>query len=211
MTSEKNIKENKILIKKISAARIPTSWGEFVCHVYESTDNGVEHLAFVSGEINETDDILVRVHSECITGDIFQSQKCDCGAQLHDAMKRIADEDGILVYLRGHEGRGIGIGHKIDAYRLQEQGLDTVQANEALGLPVDSREYGVGAEILKDLGVTSIRLITNNPTKLFAFENHGVLVSDRIGIPAYSTPENISYLRTKNEKMGHLIEGLEST
>ena len=176
MTSEKNIKENKILIKKISAARIPTSWGEFVCHVYESTDDGVEHLAFVSGEINETDDILVRVHSECITGDIFQSQKCDCGAQLHDAMKRIADEDGILVYLRGHEGRGIGIGHKIDAYRLQEQGLDT-----------------------------------NNPTKLFAFENHGVLVSDRIGIPAYSTPENISYLRTKNEKMGHLIEGLEST
>lgn len=199
---------DKPTIKRISTSRVPTTWGEFTCHVFES-DDGEEHLAFVSGDIPDKGNVLVRVHSECLTGDVFQSQKCDCGAQLHDAMERISKEGGILVYLRGHEGRGIGIGHKISAYSLQDQGLDTVEANEALGLPVDSREYGVGAQILSELGVTSMRLITNNPAKLFQLQSHGVEVSDRISVPANPNPENISYLRTKKEKMGHLIEGLE--
>ncbi len=200
--------ENNPSIKRISTSRVPTSWGEFTCHVFESED-GEEHLAFVSGDITNKSNVLVRVHSECLTGDVFQSQKCDCGAQLHDALDRISLEGGILVYLRGHEGRGIGIGHKINAYSLQEQGLDTVEANEALGLPIDSREYGVGAQILSELGVTSMRLITNNPAKLFQLQSHGVQVSDRVSVPANPNPENISYLRTKNEKLGHLIEGLD--
>ena len=201
--------KNQVLIKKISSARVPTSWGEFTCHVYESLDDGEQHLAFVSGELNEAEDVLVRVHSECVTGDIFQSLKCDCGNQLHHAMERIAEEGGVLIYLRGHEGRGIGIGHKIDAYRLQEQGLDTVEANEALGLPVDTREYVVGAQMLKDLGVISMRLITNNPAKLLGLQGHGVEINDRISVPAKPTAENLSYLKTKKEKLGHLIEGLD--
>lgn len=203
--------DKPVLIEKVSFAKVPTAWGEFVCHVYKSVDDGVEHLAFVSGDINSSTDILVRVHSECVTGDIFQSLKCDCGHQLHHAMEQIAGEGGVLVYLRGHEGRGIGIGHKINAYSLQEKGMDTVEANEALGLPIDSREYSVGAQILANLGVTSMRLITNNPAKLLGLQSHGIEISDRISVKAKPTAENISYLRTKNEKLGHLIDGLEDS
>jgi 3,4-dihydroxy 2-butanone 4-phosphate synthase/GTP cyclohydrolase II len=153
---------------------------------------------------------LVRVHSECLTGDVFGSLRCDCGVQLDAAMARIAEEGlGVLVYLRGHEGRGIGIGHKIRAYSLQDEGRDTVDANIELGLPVDSREYGIGAQILNDLGITTMRLMTNNPSKYGGLEGFGLRIVDRVGLQVTPNPENLSYLRTKRERMGHLIEGLD--
>jgi len=196
-------------IEEISSAIVPTAWGEFVCHVFEDHD-GVEQLTFVYGKVDGEPNVLVRVHSECLTGDIFRSLKCDCGPQLHASMEMIADNgQGILVYMRGHEGRGIGIGKKIEAYSLQEQGMDTVQANEALGLPVDDRNYSVSGEMIKSLGVTSIRLITNNPAKVESLESVGVVIAERISMPTLPTVENISYLHTKNNKMGHLIDGLD--
>ena len=154
--------------------------------------------------------MLVRVHSECLTGDVFHSLRCDCGVQLHAAMEKIADEGlGVLVYLRGHEGRGIGLGHKIRAYSLQEEGRDTVDANTELGLPVDSREYGIGAQILNDLGITTMRLMTNNPSKFGGLEGFGLEITDRVPLESAPNPENIEYLRTKRERMGHLLEGLD--
>ena len=164
----------------------------------------------VKGAVQGERDVMVRVHSECLTGDVFGSMRCDCGVQLAAAMKRIDDEGlGVLVYLRGHEGRGIGLGHKIRAYNLQEQGMDTIEANEALGLPVDSREYGIGAQILNDLGITTMRLITNNPTKYGGLEGFGLEITGRVSLPTKPNPENIGYLRTKKHSMGHLIEGLD--
>jgi 3,4-dihydroxy 2-butanone 4-phosphate synthase/GTP cyclohydrolase II len=154
--------------------------------------------------------VLVRVHSECLTGDIFGSRRCDCGEQLDAAMTRISEDDlGVLVYLRGHEGRGIGIGHKIRAYSLQDQGRDTVDANLELGLPVDSREYGIGAQILVDLGITTMRYMTNNPKKYGGIEGFGLEIAERVALQSTPTPENIGYLRTKRERMGHLLEGLD--
>src|SRR5699024_3893698 len=156
-------------------ARIPTGWGDFTCRVYESVLDGQQHVALVKGDVSADRPTLVRVHSECLTGDVFGSMRCDCGVQLDSAMKMIADEgSGVIVYLRGHEGRGIGLGHKIRAYGLQDEGADTVEANEALGLPVDSREYGIGAQILVDLGVGSMRVITNNPAKYGGLEGFGL-------------------------------------
>jgi len=153
---------------------------------------------------------MVRVHSECLTGDVFGSLRCDCGVQLDGAMERIDEEGlGVLVYLRGHEGRGIGIGHKIRAYSLQEQGMDTIEANEALGLPIDSREYGIGAQILNDLGITTMRLITNNPSKFGGLEGFGLEITGRVALPVKVTPQNREYLRTKKDQMGHLLEGLD--
>jgi 3,4-dihydroxy 2-butanone 4-phosphate synthase/GTP cyclohydrolase II len=164
----------------------------------------------VRGEIGDGADLLVRVHSECLTGDVFDSLRCDCGPQLDAAMKAIDEEGlGVLVYLRGHEGRGIGIGHKIRAYSLQEQGRDTVDANVELGLPIDSREYGIGAQILNDLGITTMRLMTNNPTKYGGLEGFGLEISERVALESIPNPENIEYLRTKRERMGHLLEGLD--
>ena len=164
----------------------------------------------VQGAVQGEDDVLVRVHSECLTGDVFGSMRCDCGIQLDAAMARIAEEElGVLVYLRGHEGRGIGIGHKIRAYRLQEQGHDTVDANLELGLPVDSREYGIGAQILVDLGITTMRLMTNNPAKYGGLEGFGLEITERVPLETVPNPENIEYLRTKRERMGHLLEGLD--
>jgi 3,4-dihydroxy 2-butanone 4-phosphate synthase/GTP cyclohydrolase II len=152
----------------------------------------------------------VRVHSECLTGDVFRSLRCDCGVQLDAAMDKIAEEGlGVVVYLRGHEGRGIGLGHKIRAYSLQEEGHDTVDANVELGLPVDSREYGIGAQILNDLGITTMRLLTNNPTKFGGLEGFGLEITERVGLESVPNPENIDYLRTKRERMGHLLEGLD--
>jgi len=152
----------------------------------------------------------VRVHSECLTGDVFGSLRCDCGVQLDQAMKHIAGEGlGVVVYLRGHEGRGIGIGHKIRAYSLQDKGADTVEANERLGLPVDSREYGIGAQILVDLGITTMRYMTNNPSKYGGLEGFGLEIVDRVKLPPAANPENLAYLRTKRDKMGHLLEGLD--
>lgn len=203
-------RQNEKLVKRIAEARIPTEWGDFTCYAYESLLDGEQHVAMVKGAVQGEDDVLVRVHSECLTGDVFGSMRCDCGIQLDQALKAIADEGlGALVYLRGHEGRGIGIGHKMRAYSLQDEGRDTVDANTELGLPVDSREYGIGAQILNDLGITTMRLMTNNPAKYGGLEGFGLEVTERVPVMTEPNAENIHYLRTKRERMGHLLEGLD--
>jgi len=203
-------RQNEKLVKRVAEARIPTQWGDFTCYVYESVLDGEQHVAMVKGAVQGEDDVLVRVHSECLTGDVFGSLRCDCGIQLDQAMKTISDEGlGVMVYLRGHEGRGIGIGHKIRAYSLQDQGRDTVDANLELGLPVDSREYGIGAQILVDLGITTMRLLTNNPAKYGGIEGFGLEVTGRVSVETVPNPENLEYLRTKRERMGHMLEGLD--
>jgi len=203
-------RQNEMLVKRVAQARIPTEAGEYSAYVYESLLDGEQHLAFVRGEVAGHDNVLVRVHSECLTGDVFGSLRCDCGPQLHGALDLIEREGrGVLVYLRGHEGRGIGLGHKIRAYRLQEEGHDTVDANLELGLPIDSREYGIGAQMLVDLGVTTMRVMTNNPVKYGGLEGFGLDIVERVPLEPLANPENISYLRTKRERMGHLLEGLD--
>jgi 3,4-dihydroxy 2-butanone 4-phosphate synthase/GTP cyclohydrolase II len=203
-------RQSEKLVRRIAEARIPTDWGDFSCYAYESLLDGETHLAFVKGAVQGQDDVLVRVHSECLTGDVFGSLRCDCGTQLQSAMQKIDDEGlGVIVYLRGHEGRGIGIGHKLRAYGLQDKGRDTVDANIDLGLPVDSREYGIGAQILVDLGITTMRLMSNNPTKRGGLEGFGLEVVGRVPLETKPNPENINYLRTKRERMGHLLEGLD--
>jgi len=203
-------RQREKLVKRVGEARIPTAWGDFTCYAYESLLDGDTHLALVKGAVQGEDNVLVRVHSECLTGDVFGSLRCDCGPQLEAALKQVDDEAlGVVVYLRGHEGRGIGIGHKLRAYSLQEQGLDTIDANLELGLPVDSREYGIGAQILVDLGITTMRLLTNNPAKYGGLEGFGLEIVERVPLQATPTPENIAYLRTKKTRMGHLLEGLE--
>ena len=188
---------------------MPTIYGDFTSHVFRDFD-GQEHVALVFGHIMGADPVLVRVHSECLTGDILASMRCDCGSQLHSALEAIAKEGaGVLVYLRGHEGRGIGIGHKIAAYSLQDDGHDTVDANLELGLPVDSREYGIGAQILVELGVTKMRLITNNPKKIGGLSGYGLEIVERVSSLDGANPENLAYLRTKQQRLGHLIEGLD--
>ena len=198
------------LVKRVGEARVPTEYGDFTCYAYESVIDGETHLAFVHGAVQGADNVLVRVHSECLTGDVFGSLRCDCGPQLGAAMQKIAHEGlGVVVYLRGHEGRGIGIGHKLRAYNLQEQGRDTVDANLELGLPVDSREYGIGSQILVDLGITTMRVMTNNPAKYGGLEGFGLEIVERVPLESTPTPENIAYLRTKRDRMGHLLEGLD--
>ncbi|KAK6916149.1 GTP cyclohydrolase II [Dillenia turbinata] len=198
------------LIERSSAARIPTMWGPFTAYCYRSLLDGIEHIAMVKGEIGDGQDILVRVHSECLTGDIFGSARCDCGNQLALAMQQIeAAGRGVLVYLRGHEGRGIGLGHKLRAYNLQDAGRDTVEANEELGLPVDSREYGIGAQILRDLGVHTMKLMTNNPAKYVGLKGYGLSVAGRVPLLSPITVHNKRYLETKRSKMGHMY-GLQS-
>jgi 3,4-dihydroxy 2-butanone 4-phosphate synthase/GTP cyclohydrolase II len=197
------------LVRQVSEARIPTDGGDWRAVVYESVLDGDQHLALVKGEIGP--DLLVRVHSECLTGDVFGSLRCDCGPQLQAAMELIEQEGrGVVVYLRGHEGRGIGLAHKIRAYRLQEEGHDTVDANLALGLPVDSRNYGIGSQMLADLGVTTMRLMTNNPAKYGGIEGFGLEIVERVPLQPAANPENLAYLRTKRERMGHLIEDLDT-
>ncbi len=199
------------LVEHFAEATIPTAHGDFTAHAYRSMLDGEEHLAYTMGDLASCDAPLVRVHSECLTGDILASERCDCGYQLQTALAMIADEGcGVLVYLRGHEGRGIGIGHKIRAYALQDdEGLDTVDANTAQGLPIDSREYGVGANILADLGVTSMRLMTNNPTKYGGLEGYGLEITERVPIEITSTPDRANYMATKRERMGHLTTDAE--
>ncbi|MEY4231344.1 MAG: hypothetical protein RLZZ362_2193 [Actinomycetota bacterium] len=200
-------RRNEKLVTRVGAATVPTEWGTFTCVAYRSEIDGVEHLAFVRGNVDDGEPVLVRVHSECLTGDVFGSRRCDCGPQLGAAMQRIADEDrGVVVYLRGHEGRGIGLGHKIRAYSLQDEGLDTVDANTELGLPVDSREYGIGAQILTELGAHKLRVMTNNPAKYGGLAGYGLEIVERVAMPAETTPENLRYLRTKRDRMGHLID-----
>ncbi|KAL2477456.1 Bifunctional riboflavin biosynthesis protein RIBA 1 [Forsythia ovata] len=193
------------LVEHASAAQIPTMWGPFTAHCYRSIIDGIEHIAMVKGDIGDGLDVLVRVHSECLTGDIFGSARCDCGSQLALSMQQIeAAGRGVLVYLRGHEGRGIGLGHKLRAYNLQDAGRDTVEANEELGLPVDSREYGIGAQILRDLGVRTMKLMTNNPAKYSGLKGYGLAVAGRVPLLTPITKENKRYLETKRAKMGHV-------
>jgi 3,4-dihydroxy 2-butanone 4-phosphate synthase/GTP cyclohydrolase II len=198
------------LVTRISSARIPTDFGEFQGIAFESTLDGEHHLALVRGDVDGQPNVLVRVHSECLTGDVFGSLRCDCGPQLQFAMRKISEEgSGVVVYLRGHEGRGIGLAHKLRAYTLQELGHDTVDANVELGLPVDSREYGIGAQILVDLGVSTMRLMTNNPAKYGGLEGFGLDIVERVPIEIAPNPHNHSYLRTKRERLGHTLDALD--
>ena len=194
------------LVRRVSDARIPTEHGDFTAYVFESLLDGTEHIAFVRGEVSGAKNVLVRVHSECLTGDVFGSMRCDCGLQLDAAMALIAAEGaGVVIYLRGHEGRGIGLGHKMRAYTLQDEGRDTVEANVEMGFPVDSREYGIGSQMLVDLGVSTMRIMTNNPAKYGGLEGYGLEIVERVPLHVLPNAENIRYLRTKQEKMGHLL------
>jgi 3,4-dihydroxy 2-butanone 4-phosphate synthase/GTP cyclohydrolase II len=198
------------LVRRVAESSLPTEFGQFQAHVFESVLDGEQHIALVYGDIENVDNLLVRVHSECLTGDALGSLRCDCGPQLRMALSKVAAEGaGVIVYLRGQEGRGIGLAHKIRAYALQEDGRDTVDANLEQGLPVDSRQYGTGAQILVDLGVTSMRLMTNNPVKYGGLEGFGLNIVERVPLESSPTPFNIDYLRTKRERMGHLLEGLD--
>ena len=200
-------RHNEKLVTRMGQAQVPTDWGNFTCTAFRSDIDDTEHLAFSMGDIQDGSPVLVRVHSECLTGDVFASRRCDCGPQLQSAMALIASEGrGIVVYLRGHEGRGIGLAHKIRAYSLQDGGLDTVDANTELGLPIDSREYGVGAQILADLGAHKLRLITNNPAKYGGIEGYGLEVVERVALNPVPTEENLKYLQTKRDRMGHLLD-----
>ncbi|MCW2534363.1 MAG: bifunctional 3,4-dihydroxy-2-butanone-4-phosphate synthase/GTP cyclohydrolase [Modestobacter sp.] len=195
------------LITRVAEAQLPTDHGMFRALGYRSELDGREHLALVKGQVSGKDDVLVRVHSECLTGDVLTSRRCDCGAQLSSAMQQVASAgEGVIVYMRGHEGRGIGLLHKLQAYALQDGGLDTVDANVALGLPADGRDYGIGAQILADLGISSIRLMTNNPAKRVGLEAFGLRIVDRVPLQSASTPENAAYLASKRDRMGHLLD-----
>ena len=199
-------RQEEMLIERIGEARLPTRYGTFRAIGYESLIDGREHIALVMGDVAGNDGVLVRVHSECLTGDTFRSLRCDCGVQLNEAIRRVGEEgEGVVLYLRGHEGRGIGLGHKLAAYALQDQGRDTVEANEDLGLPVDARDYGVGAQILADLGVTTMRLLTNNPTKRAGIEGHGLSIVETVPLVVAPNEENRSYLETKARKLGHTL------
>ncbi|THV38432.1 bifunctional 3,4-dihydroxy-2-butanone-4-phosphate synthase/GTP cyclohydrolase II [Glycomyces buryatensis] len=200
---------NEVQVKRLAKARLPLEAGEFTAVGYRAVFDGNEHVALVKGDIGDGLDVLVRVHSECLTGDAFGSVRCDCGPQLQAALRAVeAEGRGVVLYMRGHEGRGIGLVHKLQAYQLQDQGRDTVDANLELGLPADARDWAIGAQILEDLGIKSMRLLTNNPDKRAGIEGHGLEVIDRVGLPSFSTPDNIAYLTTKRDRMGHLLDGL---
>ncbi|MBK1829684.1 bifunctional 3,4-dihydroxy-2-butanone-4-phosphate synthase/GTP cyclohydrolase II [Verrucomicrobiaceae bacterium R5-34] len=196
------------LVQRGETIDMPTDYGKFDCHLYyvdaEDTTSGGHHLAFTRGEISPDEPTLVRVHSECLTGDVFHSQRCDCGGQLDAAMRQIAEEGGVLLYLR-QEGRGIGLPAKIHAYKLQEQGLDTIEANEKLGYGEDLRNYGMGAQILYDLGVRKIKLLTNNPKKMIGLEGYNLEIIEQIPLSLPANPHNQKYLQTKKDRMGHTL------
>jgi 3,4-dihydroxy 2-butanone 4-phosphate synthase/GTP cyclohydrolase II len=201
------------VVRREAVTRLPTRHGEFRAYGYRSTADGVEHIALVAGDVTagEGEDVLVRVHSECLTGDVFGSLRCDCGTQLDAALERVQSEGrGVVVYLRGHEGRGIGLLSKLRAYELQERGRDTLDANLELGLPADARDYEAAARILADLGVRSLRLMTNNPEKSEAMLRHGLRVEERVSMPVVAGEHNLRYLRTKRDRMGHELPWLEA-
>jgi 3,4-dihydroxy 2-butanone 4-phosphate synthase/GTP cyclohydrolase II len=198
------------LVRRVAEAVIPTEYGEFRSYAYESLVDGRVHVAMVTGEVGDGQRILVRVHSECLTGDVFHSLRCDCGTQLESALKKIGEAGrGVVLYIRGHEGRAIGLTHKLRAYALQEEGRDTVEANVELGFPPDPRDYGIGAQILADLGVHSMRLLTNNPAKRAGLEGYGLSIVERLPLETLPTTHNLDYLRTKKEKLGHILDQIE--
>ena len=201
----KQLSKERKLVEKVESINLPTKNGQFNLHLYEGIFDGKTHLALTKGNVRSSEPVLVRVHSECLTGDIFHSMRCDCGDQLDSALDLIESEgSGIIVYLR-QEGRGIGLKHKIRAYKLQERGLDTVEANQELGFKPDLRDYGVGAQILKDLGARKLAVLTNNPKKLIGLEGHGLEITSRIPIVIEKNKDNANYLDTKEKKLGHLL------
>jgi 3,4-dihydroxy 2-butanone 4-phosphate synthase/GTP cyclohydrolase II len=199
-------RQNEKQVELFSTSQLPTAYGDFKAYAYKSLIDGFSHIALVKGDIGDGENVLVRVHSECLTGDVLGSLRCDCGEQLHAALKKIENEKrGVLLYIRGHEGRSIGLVNKIAAYDLQDKGLDTVEANIELGLPADARDYGTGAQILSDLGIKSMRLLTNNPSKRAGLEGYGLKITEKVALIVESNSENLKYLNTKKEKMGHEI------
>ena len=197
------------LVERVAETRLPTRHGEFTAYGYRSTIDDSEHIALVYGDIGGAEPVLTRVHSECLTGDVFGSQRCDCGPQLDEALELIVEEGrGVAVYLRGHEGRGIGLLAKLQAYQLQDGGRDTVDANLDLGLPADARHYGAATQILRDLGIDSVRLLTNNPDKTRSLEAYGIRVTERVPLTPRPNDHNLTYLRTKRDRMGHVLPGL---
>ena len=200
-------RRNERLVERISTVDMPTRTGEFTAYGYKSSLDGSVHVALVAGDVAGREDVLVRVHSECLTGDVFHSARCDCGSQLEEAMRRVQEAgEGVILYIVGHEGRGIGLENKLRAYGLQDAGADTVEANEELGFEPDLRDYGIGAQILADLGLSSMRLLTNNPMKIVGLEGYGLTVTEKVPLEVGSCPENIRYLRTKRDKMSHTLD-----
>ena len=198
-------REREKLVERVEVVKLPTDYGDFDLYLYRSKLDTKDHLALVCGEVAGKRNVLVRVHSECLTGDVFGSQRCDCGPQLHQAMRQVAEAGcGVVVYMR-QEGRGIGLAPKIKAYKLQEQGYDTVEANQKLGFEMDLREYGLGAQILADLGLKKIRLLTNNPRKIVGLEGYGLEIVEQMPIQVKPNPHNARYLKTKRDKLGHLL------
>jgi 3,4-dihydroxy 2-butanone 4-phosphate synthase/GTP cyclohydrolase II len=198
-------------VEMVAKTQLPTRYGDFTAFGYRDSITGTDHVALVYGEIGDGTNVLVRVHSECLTGDVLGSTRCDCGDQLATAMQRVVDEGrGVVLYVRGHEGRGIGLLHKLRAYQLQDAGADTVQANLELGLPADARDYGTGAQILADLGVRTMRLLTNNPTKRAGLEGYGLTIIGREPLPPAVTEANVRYLTTKRDQMGHELPNLDA-
>ena len=194
-------------IIRVSSSELPTAFGNYIIHLFQDTKTAIEHVALVMGNVENKDDVLTRVHSECLTGDIFSSRRCDCGEQLELAQKMIAKEGaGVIIYLRDHEGRGIGLANKIRAYALQDSGLDTVDANIALGLPVDNRTFDIGAEILRNLGIKSIILMSNNPSKCEALKAEGTNIKSLVPLKIPTNSDNFKYIQTKKTKLGHLYK-----